>query len=54
MTEEIPGGLRGVNEGASVTLTTEVKDGKDVVTQVKVEDLQPKLKKKKKKKNKAE
>ena len=54
VTQEVPGGLRGVPQGAEVSLTTEAKDGKDVVTQVKVEGLQPKIKIKKKKKAKAE
>lgn len=48
VTQDIPGGLRGVPQGAEVSLTTEAKDGKDVVTQVKVEGLRPKIKKKKK------
>ena len=39
-------GLKGVKDGADVTLTTEKKDGKDTVTAIKVE------KAKKKKKNK--
>jgi Cu/Ag efflux protein CusF len=47
VTQDVPGGLRGVAQGAEVSLTTEAKDGKDVVTQIKVEDLQPKIKKKK-------
>jgi len=51
-TEDVPGGLRGVKAGSEVTLTTDTKDAKSLVTQVKVEDLQPKLKKKKKNKNK--
>jgi Cu/Ag efflux protein CusF len=55
VTQDVPGGLRGVPQGAEVSLTTEAKDGKAVVTQVKVEDLQPKVKgKAKKKKAKAE
>ena len=48
-TGDLPGGLRGVKVGSEVTLTTDTKDAKSVVTQVKVEDLQPKVKKKKKK-----
>jgi hypothetical protein len=42
--QEIPGGLQGVKEGAIVSLTTE----KDEVKQIKLEDLQPKAKKKNK------
>jgi hypothetical protein len=49
VTQDIPGGLRGIPQNAAVVLTTEVKDGKAVVTQLRVEDLQPKIKKKKKK-----
>ena len=44
--QDVPGGLGGLKTGAEVTLTTEKQDGKDVVTQVKVEGL---LKNKKKK-----
>jgi hypothetical protein len=44
---EMPGGLGAVKENVEVTVTTEKKDDKDVVSQVKVEELQPKKKKKK-------
>ena len=44
--QDLAGGLRGVKEGAEVTLTTRDKDGMDEVTLVKVEGLQPKKKKK--------
>jgi hypothetical protein len=48
--QDVPSGLRGVKEGADVTLTTAKADDATVVSQVKVEDLQAKLKKKAKKK----
>ncbi len=32
--QDLPGGLSGVKEGTEVTLTTEKKDGKEVVTKV--------------------
>ena len=51
-TQDLAGGLRGLKEGAEVTLTTAKKDDKDVVTEVKLEGLQAKVKKAKKK-NKA-
>ncbi len=35
--QDLPGGLSGVKEGGDVTLTTEKKEGKDVVTKVIVE-----------------
>jgi Cu/Ag efflux protein CusF len=44
---DIPGGLTGVKEGVEVTVTTDKKDNKDVVSQVKVEELMAKKKKKK-------
>ena len=44
---DITGGLKGVSEGADVTLTTERKDDKDQVTKVQVDGA-----KKKKKNNK--
>jgi hypothetical protein len=44
---EIPGGLSAVKENVEVTVTTDKKDNKDVVSQVKVEELMPKKKKKK-------
>jgi Cu/Ag efflux protein CusF len=44
---DLPGGLAAIKEGANVTITTDKKDNKDVVSQVKVEDLMPKKKKKK-------
>ena len=43
-TETVPGGLRGVKEGVDVTLSTEARDGKDVVVGIKVGGLQPKAK----------
>ena len=43
--EDLPGGLSALKEGASVTIFTEPKDGKQVVNQVKLNDLQPKKKK---------
>jgi hypothetical protein len=55
VSQDIPGGLKGVQKDAEVALTTEARDGKSVVTQLKVEGLQPKIKGKgKKKKAKAE
>jgi Cu/Ag efflux protein CusF len=44
---DLPGGLAAIKEGANVTITTEKKDNKDVVSQVRVDDLMPKKKKKK-------
>jgi phosphotransferase system HPr-like phosphotransfer protein len=35
--QEVEGGVKGIKEGTTVTLTTETKDGKEVVTQVKME-----------------
>ncbi len=52
-TGPIVGGLKGIKEGAEITLTTEKRDDKDVVAQVKVEGLQAKAKAKKKKKKAA-
>jgi hypothetical protein len=43
--QDVPGGLGGLAAGKDVTLTTEPKDGKDVVTQIKVEGLTKKKKK---------
>jgi Cu/Ag efflux protein CusF len=43
--EDLPGGLTAIKEGASVTVFTEPKDGKQVVSQVKLNDLQKKKKK---------
>ena len=43
--ENVPGGLSGVKEGVAVSLTTEKKDGKDVLIQVKLDELQAKKKK---------
>jgi hypothetical protein len=45
--ESMPGGVSAVREGAVVTLTTSKGDNKDVVTRIKIEELQPKKKKKK-------
>ncbi|HYT95110.1 MAG TPA: hypothetical protein VEL76_40710 [Gemmataceae bacterium] len=42
---DLPGGLAAVKEGANVTITYDKKDKKDVVTQVRVEDLMKKKKK---------
>jgi hypothetical protein len=44
---DVPGGLGGVKAGDEVTLTTEAKGGRSVVSQVKVEGLAPKKKKNK-------
>lgn len=52
VSQDVQGGLKGVKEGSEVTLTSETKEGKVTVTQVKLEGLQPKVKVKKKKKNK--
>jgi Cu/Ag efflux protein CusF len=52
VTQDVPGGLKGIKEGVDVTLMSAVKDGKAQVTEVKLEGLQPKIKVKKKKKNK--
>lgn len=46
-------GLKGLKVGQEVIVWTETKDGKEVVTQVRVEDDAPVEKKKKKKKKKA-
>ena len=43
--QDVTDGLKGVKEGQSVVVTTEKKDDKDVVTQIKVEP-EPKKKKK--------
>lgn len=47
--QDVKGGLKGVKEKSEVTLTSETKEGKTTVTQVKLEGLQPKVKKKKNK-----
>jgi hypothetical protein len=47
-TQAIAGGLKGIKEGAVVTVTTEKRDEKEVVSLLKVEGLQVKEKKKKK------
>jgi hypothetical protein len=44
--QDIAGGLKGVNQGVDVTLTTEKKDTKETVTAVKVEGLMKKKKNK--------
>lgn len=44
--QDVPGGLTAVKEGAGVTLTTEKKDDKDVVVQLKLDELQKGKKKK--------
>jgi hypothetical protein len=49
-TEAIVGGLKGIKEGAEVIVTTEKRDAKEVISLVKVESLQAKVKEKKKKK----
>jgi opacity protein-like surface antigen len=43
-TEDLPGGLGALTAGTDVTITTEKKDDKDVVTAIKVEGLAPKKK----------
>ena len=48
VSQDVPGGLRGVKAGEEVTVTIDEKDGKVVATRVKLDDLQPKSKKKKK------
>ena len=52
-TEPIEGGLKGLKEGSELTITTELRDAKEVVLQVKVAGLQAKVKKAKKAKKKA-
>jgi hypothetical protein len=42
--EDLPGGLGGLTAGTEITLTTEKKDDKEVVTQIKVDALAPKKK----------
>jgi hypothetical protein len=44
--QDVAGGLNGLSTGSEVTLTTIKIDGKDLVTQVKVEGLAAKKKKK--------
>jgi Cu/Ag efflux protein CusF len=44
-TVDVPGGLSGLKEGQPVVLTTEKKDSKDVVTQIKLEEAATKKKK---------
>ena len=51
-TEPIEGGLKGLKEGSDLTITTETRDDKEVVLQVKVAGLQPVVKKAKKAKKK--
>jgi Cu/Ag efflux protein CusF len=51
-TEPIEGGLKGLKEGSELTITTELRDDKEVVLQVKVAGLQAKVKKAKKAKKK--
>lgn len=51
VSQDVQGGLKGVKEGSEVTLTSEAKEGKATVTQVRLEGLQPKVKKKKKNKS---
>jgi Cu/Ag efflux protein CusF len=50
--EPIEGGLKGLKEGSELTITTELRDDKEVVLQVKVAGLQAKVKKAKKAKKK--
>ncbi len=45
--QDVAGGLTSLPAGSAVTITTETRDGKDVVTQVKVEGLVMKKKKNK-------
>lgn len=52
VSQDVPGGLKGIKEGAEVALTSEDKDRKPTVNQVKLEGLQPKIKTKKKNKKK--
>jgi hypothetical protein len=42
--EDLPGGLGALTAGTDITLTTEKKDDKEVVTQIKVDALAPKKK----------
>src|SRR5436190_19714476 len=42
--EDLPGGLGALTAGTDVTLTTEKKDDKETVTEVKVDGLAPKKK----------
>jgi hypothetical protein len=42
--EDLPGGLGALTAGTDITLTTEKKDDKEVVTQIKVDTLAPKKK----------
>jgi hypothetical protein len=42
--EDLPGGLGALTAGTEITLTTEKKDDKEVVTQIKVDALAPKKK----------
>ncbi len=44
--QDVAGGLGGLKEGQPVVLTTEKKDAKDVVTQIKLEEAATKKKKK--------
>ena len=44
-TVDVPGGLSGLKEGQPVVLTTEKKDDKDIVTQIKLEEAAAKKKK---------
>lgn len=46
-TADLPGGLNALKVDANVTLTTEKKDGKEVVTEVKVDGAEAPKKKKK-------
>jgi hypothetical protein len=43
---DLPGGLTSIKDGMGVTITTDKVDSKQVVTQVKLDELQPKKKKK--------
>ena len=43
--QDVPGGLSSLKEGTAVTLTTEKKDAKEQVVQVKLDELQTKKKK---------
>ena len=44
--QDVAGGLGGLKEGQPVVLTTDKKDGKDVVTAIKLEEAATKKKKK--------
>lgn len=49
-TMDVPGGFSGIRECAPLTATTEIRDGREVVTSIKLDELQPPPRKKGKKK----